>query len=307
MVELLIVVAVIGILAGALLVAGSAVIDNAKATKTQFMLGIVRDAVEQFRMEQTDRPTLTKSIAYQKRYGVYPPDELEVFTALGVPYGNALYSRAVGKHEVMPGPANNVLFGNMTFQVDGLDPAAQSLEHRDLAALTLSIGMFSDAGSAMLEKIPASHWRTPVDPADTPLQFLNRDDNENYDAGVDQEIRHLLDDWGVPITYFSQRDAEPGQPTDPTLSSNGTDWNAASSAMVRINAGQPILCSYGPDGAEQLSKETLAAATAALGAPPATLEADWASDTDGKIDSPLNADNVYPDDALKAKLARGVR
>lgn len=309
MIELLIVMAVIGILVAALLVAGSAVIENTKATKTQFMLGIVNDAIEQFRSEQDERPTLAKLAAYQKRYGLYPPDELEVFTELGVPYANAPKSRAVGGYSVEPAPSSGAQYTNMTFRIDQLAAPSPAEEHRDIAALTLTIVMFSDAAASMLEKLPADHWYTPVDrTSGDPLQYLDRDGNGDYDAGGDEAIRYLVDDWGVPITYFAQRDAAPGGPTSATVSSNGVDWNAASSAMVRINGGQPILCSYGPNGREQLSQESLdAAADPANNAPAPTLETDWAEDSEGKIDSPLNADNVYPDDALKEKLARGGR
>ena len=67
--------------------------------------------------------------------------------------------------------------------------------------------------------------------------------------------------------------------------------------MIRANRGQPILCSYGPDGPEQLKQEIVIAAGST-----ATLVHDWADE--GNINGPLNEDNVYPDQSLEETLSR---
>ena len=76
------------------------------------------------------------------------------------------------------------------------------------------------------------------------------------------------------------------------------DWNEASTALIRLNGGQPIIMSYGPDGRDQLSKDSLSAD------PTASLVADFVANQ--RIDNPLNEDNVYADPAAKEKLAKGI-
>ena len=63
LIELLVVMAVIGVLAASLLVAGSVMIDNARSRSTRAVLTVVRDAIEEFREEQVDNPTLAKNSA----------------------------------------------------------------------------------------------------------------------------------------------------------------------------------------------------------------------------------------------------
>ena len=89
-----------------------------------------------------------------------------------------------------------------------------------------------------------------------------------------------------------------------TASSNHPDWNEASTKLIRLNHGRPIIMSYGPDGTDQL---TAAAMTAAPGGAnwsgPPSLVGDFMHN--GLIDHPLNADNVYADQGLKEKLTKG--
>ena len=300
--ELLVVMAIIGVLAATLLVAGNAMINTAKTRSTRGILIIVRDAIEEFHEEQTANPTLTRHPAYQARYGVYPPDELEVFTGDGIPYANPpTETRAVGGAVVVPGPDNGVTYGNMLFYTDGLTTQEAAEEHRDLAAMLLAIDMFSESAGMMLDCISSSHRVLgPLDATGNPAQFLNRnpDENETFDPMGDGQIQYIVDDWGVPIAYFAQRDFDPDAPSGATLSTNHPSWNEASTEMIRANMGQPILCSYGPDGQEQLKRVIVTAADST-----ATLVQDWADDQ--RINDPLNEDNVYPDQLLKERLRGG--
>jgi type II secretory pathway pseudopilin PulG len=292
--------AVITILAASLLVAGSAMIDNAKSKSTRAVLGIVRDALEQFKEEQTAGPNLTRATAYQARYGFFPPDELEVFTPVGVPPPATLPgSRMVGGASVVPAPSGaGSTYGSMNFYVDGLTWAQQAEEHRELAAMILAIDTYCESADAIIDRISSSHRMAgPLDGDGNPAQFLDRNGNETFDAMVDEQILYIVDDWGVPITYFAQRDFDTGPASRPTDSGNHEHWNAASTAMIRANRGQPILCSYGPDGPEQLRQEIVIAAGST-----ATLVHDWADD--GNINGPLNEDNVYPDQPLEETLSR---
>ena len=67
--------------------------------------------------------------------------------------------------------------------------------------------------------------------------------------------------------------------------------------MVRLNGGQPIVFSWGPDGKHQLTEVEMKDTAQA------SLVRDWFDD--GKITHRLNADNVYADDGLANKLAKG--
>jgi prepilin-type N-terminal cleavage/methylation domain-containing protein len=305
-VELLVVMVIIAILMSAVLVVSGTVVNKARITSTQAMLLIVREAVDEFKREQTANRTLTRDNGryYETRYGLYPPDELEVFTPTGVPTDPADQSRAVGRAAVFPLPEPE--FGAMRFYTRSLVPEeAVAQEHRDLAAMVLAIELFGDASSAILDGIQ-DRYRSPgpVNPEGAPMLFLDRPDAAGVLNGVwdpsDLQIRYIVDDWGMPIAYMTQRDWDPENP-GPTVSANHSAWNEASTKLVRLNDGQPVIMSYGPNGPEQLTKGQMEPTETARGA--ATLIVDLLDD--GKINLPLNEDNVYADDALKEKLAEG--
>jgi prepilin-type N-terminal cleavage/methylation domain-containing protein len=299
--ELLVVIGIIAILVASVVVAGSAMIDAAKTRSTRAVLVIVRDAVEQFAEEQRGNATLTRSRAYRARYGFYPPDEFEVFTEDGVPHATPpTGTLAVGKAEVQPAPGAG--YPEMVFH-RGVLPADQEYEHRDMAAMILAIEMFSDTASEMLGHISSSHRSTgPLDPVSgLPLQYLNRNDDTTFESMVDGQIQYVVDAWGIPISYFSQIDylAGAGAP-DRSSSNHLAGWNATSTGMIKLNGNQPIICSYGPDGREQLSKDIVEQEDSK-----ALLVTDWADD--GRINDPLNDDNIYPDPSLNEILSRGIR
>jgi len=84
------------------------------------------------------------------------------------------------------------------------------------------------------------------------------------------------------------------------------NWNEASTELIRLNGGQPVIFSYGPDGKDQLKKEIMGEKGAA------SLVGDFATEPDSPenklhiIDVPANADNVYANDQLREKLAKGI-
>ena len=302
-VELLVVIVVIAILVSAVLVASSTVVNKARTTSTQGELVVVQNAVDEFKREQTANPTLTRNQAYVKRYGQYPPDELEVFAATGFPTGPK-QSLAVGGAAICPLPDNG--FGPMRFYTRGLTSEEEvAAEHRDLAAMILAIELFGDTSSAMLDSIQNRYWSPgPVDQKGVPLLFLDRPDatgklDKKWDQS-DLPIRYLVDDWGVPLGYMMQRDWVLTAP-EPTASTNYGSWNEAATKLTRLNSGRPLIFSYGPNGPEQLTKGQMELTQEKTAA--ATLIVDILDD--GKINNPLNLDNVYPDDALKDKLAGG--
>ena len=326
LVELLIVIVVIGILVSAILVASSGFINKGRSNNTQSVLQIVADAVEEFKREQTAKPTITRAkqqkmagvgdpakpqVFYTDRYGLYPPDELEVFSALGLP-GSApppdSRSLAPGGAEVIA-PGSSTPWKALRFYRDGSPDDA--VENRDQAAMILAIETLSESASAILDRIPDRN-RTPgpLDASGNPALFLNRRDpttgtlNATWDGNYDHQIRLIVDDWGNPISYLAERDEKDGVP--PIPSSNYADnnvWNHASTEIIRLNGGQPVIFSYGPNGKDQLTKDAMGA----TGLVSLVYDFSGGAAHDHIINEPFNDDNVYSNPALKEKLAKGIK
>lgn len=320
LIELLIVIVIIGVLVSAVMVASTSLIRKSKTRNTQAVLQIVADAAEQFKRSETEKPTITKHARYKARYGLYPPDELEVFTNAGVPgpptmpaTGNL--SMPTGS-VIVPSPSP---FPPMRFYVDG--SADDAMEHRDIAAMIVAIESQGGEAATLLEKISDRNRSAGVINPNTknPAQFLDRPPginatpppNGTWDAN-DLQIRYILDDWGNPISYLAQRD-HPGHGSgtvQPVASHNsmapGGDWNEASTELIRLNGGQPVIFSYGPDGKDQLKKELMDPNGAASVISDFATEPDTPDNKHHIIDHPANADNVYSNDQLRDKLAKGI-
>jgi len=313
LIELLVVMSIIVVMLGAIVVAGSGLVNRARIRSTESVLSVVRSALEEFRHEQSETPTITRArqgeARYRLRYGLYPPDELEVFTDSGLPGGGAaggrsLAGRAVGgaaaanpDAAVIPGPLGAGGYPNMDFYTIGGQP---QFEHRDLAAMVLAIELHCEPAAAILDRLPeANRTAGPLLADGEPQQFLDRDRNDQWDPGVDQDIRYVVDGWGVPLTYLAQRDYIPAGAAE--ASSNDPAWNQASTEMIRLNGDEPILMSYGPDGRDQLAREAIDADDTAV------LVRDWVgagTNQGGVLDNPLNLDNVFANPELKEKLTK---
>lgn len=322
LIELLIVIVIIGVLVSAVMVASTSLIRKSKTRNTQAVLQIVADAAEQFKRSETEKPTITKHAAYKARYGLYPPDELEAFTDVGVPHAANLQptgNLAVPKgSQIKPAPTP---FTSMKFYTDDncSDYTCQSLEHRDLAALIVAIESQGGEAAAILDRISDRNRTAGVlnNTNKNPEQYLDRPagingaPNGQWDAD-DLQIRYIVDDWGVPISYLAQRD-HPGHgstTTTPVPSSNSQtpagNWNEASTELIRLNGGQPVIFSYGPDGKDQLKKEVMGDNWAASLVGDFTPSPETPDNKEHIIDHPANADNVYSNDQLRDKLAKGI-
>ncbi len=310
LIELIVVFSIIVTLISAVLVAGPALIDRAKTTSTQAILVQVQAMVELFEREQRERPTIARprrgEPTYIKRYGFFPPDELEIFTPSGVPNTptKARRSLAPGQAELIPAPTGSNKYSSMKFYLDRNDKL--ELEHRDNAALVLAIELYGRESKALLDSISATHRVTaPVDDDGNPLLFLDRDRNQKWTPEKDLPIRYIVDSWKLPISYLAQRDwVKSSSSAVVTKSGNSGDWNQASTQMIRRNNSQPIIFSYGANGSDQLTKDIMTSDITGE----VTLIQDWMGGgslgTKQQIDHPLNVDNVYANPQLKDRLAK---
>ena len=311
-VELLIVIVVIGILVSSVLVASSTLRTKARTNSTQALLQVVADAVEQFKREQSEKPTVTRNAVYKNRYGLYPPDELEAFHldsgvgGIPGPDGSPKIGIAPGGARVVPKPP----YEAMRFYTDSTD--ADAKEHRDLAAMILAIETLSDSAAAILDRVPERNRTAGPLKEGNPSQFLDRPNptsgkpNDLWDA-EDTQIRYIVDDWGNPISYFAQRDYPVEPSVAPVPSSNHADWNEASTEFIRLNGAQPVIMSYGPNGKDQLTRAAMEPGGTDKEAK-VSLVGDFESEqpTHHVVDDPFNDDNVYSNAGLREKLAKGI-
>lgn len=321
LVEILVVITIITILASAFVVATSTVLNKSRTTNTLAVLQVVMDAVESFKREQSERPTITRAVqgqgssrvTYKKRYGLYPPDELEVFSSLGLP-GSKPAGKSLARPAVIFPDAGQTEYGPMRFYTD-TEYDKNALEHRDLAAMILAIELFSPEGAAALSRLPdRNRTAGPLGGSGTPNLFLDRASTSTPngkwdDSGEDYQIRYIVDGWGNPINYLAQRDFNSKKPTASAPSSNHARWNEASTEIIRLNRGQPVLFSYGPDGEDQLTKEWMEDQPGSSESGEdfkanASLISDF--EDDHKINHHLNKDNVYLDSSLHERLNQGI-
>jgi len=283
LVELLVVIGVIALLIGAILGVSVSVIAGAKARDTQAMLASLSLAVDQFR---NDAP-LAKATNYKKRYlENAPPDELEAFTG---EYTESPVSVAPGAAALQDGSGGAL--------------SLSAVEHRDIKAMVLAMTLYSDAAAAILDRIDTRFRRRAQDAAGAPTEVLRR---SMGGSNIDIPLVYYVDSWGTPLDYFATSDTTGAQAFYDTVPINNARRDT-STALLRINNGEPLFVSYGPDGPEQFSADFYDPADDL----PYDLVYDWTTYTSdagfsgNRIDHPLNADNVYSDPQIAERLATG--
>lgn len=289
MIELLVVVAVIAILLGAIIAGGSALISKAKASDTRALFQTLALAVEQFK---DDAPT-AKVTGYTARYANYPPDELEVFSADdGIP----------------PSGAN--LVGTGARLEDESDTALSSplnaVEQRDVKAMVLAVRLFSAGAAEILDQVD-ERFRRQGQTAAGLAEYYDRDHSGSNDS-FREPLIYYVDSWGTPIEYYatnlpgSSGTADVDTDNSPTSGSR----RIASTAFVAANNGVPVFVSYGPDGEDQFAQDFIDSVGQTQ------LVWDFNDDyvgggaLDRAINHKLNADNVYSSPDLAAKLANAL-
>lgn len=304
LIEMLVVIGVVSVLLITVVTVGRGAINRGRMRETQATISVVKQAVDQFASDaplrsvrQAKTPGGSTKVNYRDRYSDYPPDEIELFSVWGLPGTDwKAGPLAPGGANFVP-KSENVAFGPMTFYSDLRAPGDLASEHRDLAAMLLSIRLFSEKGSAILDGIAGRYWSDGVlDASGRPVQFLDREPKGEFST-EDEQVRYVVDAWQQPLLYMSQRDWTPDKNAQ-VDSTNHPDWNRVSTELIRINGGAPIVMSYGPDGRDQLSKVLLDSD------PTNTILGDWMDDQ--RLSNALNADNVFATDALATTLKRGL-
>ena len=286
LIELLVVIAVIAILIGAVIHVSTSVIAGGKARDTRAMLLILDQAIEQFKEDMLERPRFSGSTKtnYETRYGVYPPDELEVFTD-----DDDL------DHPTKSSYLKNLAPGSAELTDDGGTPLdLTEVQNRSTKAMALAIKLYSPAGGDILDRITDRFRRTMGNRQD---DFHGDDSVERLNRTVPEPLVYFVDSWGTPIGYFATDDTT----VTATITDPSDLRRDASTAFVRANNGVPLLVSYGPDGPDQFAQDFI----------DAEGETDLVADFHGvdrvrTIDHRLNAGNVYSDPDSAQELAAGL-
>ena len=285
MVELLVVVAVIAILLGAILAGGSALISKAKARDTRALFLTLTLAVEQFK----DDAPAAKVGGYITRYANYPPDELEVFsTADGIPSGGSLVPTGArledGSDASFTSPLNAV-------------------EHRDVKAMALAARLFSAGAAEILDQVD-ERFRRQGQTATGLAEYYDRNHTGSNNS-FREPLVYYVDSWGTPIEYYATNLPGPSGSADVDTDNSPTSGSRriASTAFLGANNGVPVFVSYGPDGEDQFAQDFIDSVGCTQ------LVCDFNNDyvggaMDRAINHKLNADNVYSSPDLAAKLAK---
>jgi len=313
LIELLVVIGIIAVLAGALLVATDSVLRGQRERNTRTVLQIVADAVEEFKREQQARATISKAPMYKRRFGLYPPDELEWFSNQKTTTKPRTESYAPGGAVIVPLPGSGSGYDRMRFYTDGTKD--DLFEFRDQLAMVTAIETLGNASATILDRLDKRYRQSIPGFSDSskPGVFLDRNGDGQWNIATqeedgDKQIDLIVDAWGTPISYLAQRDWSPGSEAGGTNSSNHPAWNEASTEIIKLNRSQPLVFSYGRDGPEQLQKAVMETGLLPEGAE-ASLIGDFENDVDpnehGAVRHLMNVDNVYLDPQLTEKLAAG--
>ncbi len=284
LVELIVVIAILAVLIGAVVAVTGSVMASAKTRQTKAVMLNLEQAIEQFK---EDAP-LSKIKDYRDRYHGYPADELEPFMTGGSDGGipaegktrmSERRSIALGSDADLELPAHSGLSGRSSV------PAAS------IKAMALTIRLYSPAGTAILDEISPKYRKAPG-----PEEFFDRNGNGELDV-ADEPLIYFVDAWGTPFDYFA---ADPvgdvNAPSDPQ-----GDRLDASQFLIEKNRGKPLLVSYGPDGAEQCDPDFIRE----FGLTDLVADYEGGEPYNGApdvIDSPFNEDNIYLDETLKERL-----
>ena len=297
LVELLLVMAILVVLIGAVITVGRSQIAKGKVRETQTVLSTLQSAAQQFAAEKP----LSKVRGYVARYGDYPPDELDGF----------LKSKGIPGSKAPPDTDGRIAPGGSDLKVPD-NNKLENVRNGDIKAFALAVRLFSREGAATLDRIP-SKYRAPAvkDASGTPAEFLHHGTDDAFKTGQDEPLDYFVDPWGTPIAYLATADLRKDASGDPYLSEwdkstnnvakAGNRWKTCRALRLLSNE-VPFFVSYGPDGPEQFAPDFRVNGKYA----PDLIYDMWdGPDPDvGTIDNTLNADNLYSIEGVESRILK---
>jgi type II secretory pathway pseudopilin PulG len=263
--EILVVIAIIGILLAVVFKGGSSLIESAQKRDTEALLKKLDMAIDEYRREvDTSRINFAKNI-----FNGCPPDNLLAFVGREVAIGGCpIRLRNTGEIRLNESALSD-------------DDQIRSIRYGDIRALVLAIRLNSPKAKSILDSIDPKYWAEP-------------DNNNIYDfepAANQPTVRldYLVDSWGVPLEYFSSCICKENAEVKPR--------ERVSNAFVHENNDGGIVVSYGPNGRDQFDPDMV------LGEGPTDMVSDWMDATSpGVINHPFNTDNLYSSDFFANRI-----
>lgn len=263
LVEILVVIAILGVLMALIFKGGSALIDGARSKDTLALMARLDQAANTF---QSEKP-YHRVPYYADRYGDFPSDELGIFSSDSA-HWPAPKPPVPGIHVVPNGAALSVAPAETSrTRADanlGLAP------RRAVQAFILSVRQASPSASVILDGVEQRFRRVENTATFTPP------------GGTPQPLEFYVDAWGQPLDYFA---------TTAVPDENSATASEFLSMKLTIAANKhPVFVSYGPNGEDQL----------AAGSPNTYLQADY--NVDKSINDPFNDDNLYSIEGVKERI-----
>ncbi len=286
--EILVVISILALLFGIAFRGGSSVMTSGKIKDTEALLATLDQAIVAYQEDVSYARVQNAG----KVFGTFPPDNLYVFDNSTEPGGATICGlQVVMARKGATIPEDLTDERGPDGHLSGAGP--DDLRHGDMRALVLAMRLRSPKASAILDRIDSRFLVSGRDETDlvpgTGCIFNPTGDPKETDT---ISLDYYVDSWGVPIEYYATRVFTACKTRD-----------KASAAFVAANNGQYLLVSYGPDGEEQLSRESLASGDSTLvGDYFDTIGEAGPDGYDELINNVLNQDNIYSSDTFKKRM-----
>lgn len=247
LVELLIVIAVLGLLIAMIVLGASKSIDRQKRSLTESIMSNVMLAIDQFKTEDTPFRRTYNDRSYAT-FGALPPYQL------ARPSGNARsVAQLLEPQGLQPGGAGGGLKDRLARDIFNAPAVATDANrinlandalpalHDDIRALYIYLQLYA---RATLSQVP----QNAIQPLTNGSEFINPGSNASDETSRVQ-VFGIVDGWGVPLDYMLYLKLEWGQVVDP--------GSGQLQGGVRVVDRIPVLVSRG------VSPEVFAAQVAA--------------------------------------------
>lgn len=286
LVEILVVMAIIGILLGAVFKGGSVLVQNSKKRDTEALLKRLDMAIDEYKRE-VDHSRVPNMAAL---WNAAPPDDLRAFHAASNVY--------IGGCPVRLRSTGSFLRNGSAVAVNDLIDARDSsgrlsnppseLQHSHIRAMVLAMRLYSPKATAILDGIDQRFWAEPDE------SFVYHPDPGKPGA-ITYRLDYLVDAWGTPLDYFSLCICGTGGTLTPR--------ERVSDAFFHQNNDGALVVSYGPNGQEQVADDMFAAEG------DSTLVADYyeemstTTNRGGIINNRFNMDNLYSSEFFTTRIS----